>query len=107
MSCLKSGDHVISSLPADEIFGMPELPVARMMREKSELLAREVTRGTRKAVEQWAAQCKMTPENWLEFWRPEVTIEEPSELGVVRFTVKAKARDDLAVVHRRALTDDT
>lgn len=65
------------------------------LRQASERAQRNVTDLTVRAVTTWATACNMTPEEWLRFWRPVVESKPGDEPGIVVFTVRAEARDDL------------
>lgn len=65
------------------------------LRDAAANMQRNVTALTANAVCTWAAACNMTPENWLDFWRPVIESKPGDEPGIIVFTVRAEARDDL------------
>jgi hypothetical protein len=72
---------------------LPELPLARAMREKSTEIAREAMLLTAKALDAWSKQAGLTLSEWLGLFDYVVSMKPGEKSGTVVLTVTAKVRE--------------
>jgi len=75
-------------------YSIPELPLARAMREKSVEIAREAAVLTAKALDAWSKQAGLTLSEWLSIYDYVVSMKPGDKPATIVLTVMAKVRDE-------------